>query len=321
MTPTNIQAAFNPNFVLPWQQSWNLSIQHQFPFDILTTVAYVGSEAYHIAVPNDLNPGIYTAGGARTTFPQFSSVLVYESDGVSNYNAIQISAQKNLSHHFQFISNYTFAKAMDEGSQSDLSSGQGQSDPFSLRHDYGISKLNVPFIWSNTLVADSPDLKGRSALIRYGLGSWELSGVGTITAGSPFSVAGGNGSNNSESQANSDRADVTGQPFNVKQGPKSHWLQQYFNPAAFKINAPGTFGTSGRNILRAPRRDDIDMMLAKNFPFRDQYQIQLRWEMFNATNTPVFAAPTADPSSSADGQIVSTAGSPRIMQFGAKLNF
>ena len=321
VTPVNVQAAFNPNFRLPWQQTWNLSIEHQFPLGVLTTVAYVGSEAYHIAVSNDQNPGIYASAGARTTFPDFSSIFVYESDGVSNYNAVQVSAQKNFSHNFQFISNYTFSKTLDEGSQSDLSSGQGQSDPFSLRHDYGISKLNVPFIWSNTLVADSPSFKGKNSFLRYSLGSWELSGVGTITAGSPFSVAGGNGSDNSESQENSDRADVTGQPFKVKQGPKSRWLQQYFNPAAFAINAPGTFGDSGRNILRAPRRDNIDMVLAKNFAFGDAYRLQFRWEMFNATNTPAFGAPTADPSSSADGQIVSTINAARIMQFGAKFNF
>lgn len=321
VTPVNIQAAFNPKFRLPWQQSWNLSIEHQFPMGILTTVAYVGSEAYHIAVGNDQNPGIYSAHGARTTFPQFSSVFVYESDAVSNYNSFQVSAQKNFSHGFQFISNYTWSKTLDEGSQSDLSSGQGQSDPFDLRHDYGISKLNVPFIWSNTLVAESPSFKGKSALVRYLIGSWELSGVGTITAGSPFSVAGGNGSNNSLSQENSDRADVTGEPFKVKQGDKSHWLQQYFNTAAFKINAPGTFGDSGRNILRAPRRSNLDLNLAKNFRFGEAYRLQFRWEMFNATNTPAFGAPTADPSSSADGQIVSTINSPRIMQFGAKFNF
>ncbi|AXC15842.1 Oar protein [Acidisarcina polymorpha] len=321
VTPVNVQAAFNPKFRLPWQQSWNLSIEHQFPAGILGTVAYVGSQAYHLAVPNDQNPGIYADGGARTTLPEFSSIELYESRGVSSYHALQISAQKNFAHNFQFISNYTWSKTLDEGSQSDLSSGQGQSDPFNLSHDYGISKLNVPFIWSNTLVAETPSFKGKNALIRYGLGSWELSGVGTVTAGSPFSVAGGNGSNNSKSQQNSDRADVTGQPFEVKQGSKSHWLQQYFNPAAFAINAPGTFGTSGRNLLRAPRRDNIDMMLAKNFRFGEVDNLQFRWEMFNATNTPAFGAPTADPSSSAEGQIVSTINSARIMQFGAKFNF
>ena len=177
-------------------------------------------------------------------------------------------------------------------------------------------------MWSNTVVANSPSFKGRNGLVRYGLGSWEVSGVGTMRAGVPFSVNGGSGSNNSLSQQNSDRADVVpGQHLQVKQGGKSQWLNHYFNTAAFVPNAAGTFGTSGRNILRTPRQSNLDMMIAKNFPFRDEYRIQLRWEMFNATNTPVYAAPTADPSSTSNGQIVSTAGSPRIMQFGAKFNF
>jgi hypothetical protein len=140
-----------------------------------------------------------------------------------------------------------------------------------------------------------------------------------MVAGLPFSVAGGYGSNNSLSQQNQDRADLTGQPFQVQQGSKAEWLVRYFNPAAFQVNAPGTFGNSARNLLRGPAKDNLDFMLSKNFPFKERYKVQFRWEMFNATNTPVFSTPVADPSNPSSGTIYSTAGSPRIMQLALKL--
>jgi hypothetical protein len=60
------------------------------------------------------------------------------------------------------------------------------------------------------------------------------------------------------------------------------------------------------------------MMFAKNIPFKERYKVQFRWEMFNALNTPVFSTPTADPSSPAFGEIVSSASTPRIMQVALK---
>jgi len=354
--PTSIGAAFPTNFKLPWQQSWNFSVQHQFTPNLLLTVAYVGSEAEHIAAGRDLNPGICgpvvngacSLGGKRLYYPNYSSMYVYGADGTASYNGLQLSMEKRFSHGFQFVSNYAWSKTLDEHSQSDLSSGGFLSDPYDIRFDKGLSNFNQPYLWSNTLVWRTPDLKARGALLNFGLGNWEVlwsntlvwrtpdlkargallnfglgnwevSAIWTMTAGVPFSVVGGNGSNNSESLQYNDRADLTGQPFQVHQGSEGQWLLHYFNPAAFKVNAPGTFGNSARNLLRGPAKDNLDFMLAKNFPFKERYRVQFRWEMFNATNTPVFGTPIADPSQPSDGQITSTAGPPRIMQFAFKM--
>jgi hypothetical protein len=43
--------------------------------------------------------------------------------------------------------------------------------------------------------------------------------------------------------------------------------------------------------------------------------------MFNAFNTPIFGAPSADFSNGAAGQITSLAGDPRVMQFALRLSF
>ena len=322
IVPASLPAIFTPQFKLGWSQNWNLSIQHQFSPTLLLTAAYVGSEAYHIATGAEVNPGIYSAGGARTLYPNFSNVEVYEPWGTASYEGLHLSLEKRFSHGFQFVSNYAWSKSLDLLSQSDLSSGPLLRNAYNPGIDHGISALNVPYVWSNMFTWRLPAFKNHGALAAGALGNWEVSGIFSMTAGVPFSVAGGNGSNNSESQNGNDLADLTGQPLNVHKGSEAQWVHQYFDPAAFKVNAPGTFGDSPKNLMRGPADDNLDLAVAKNFPFRkERYGLQFRWEMFNATNTPWFGLPVADPSNPACGQINGLQGKPRIMQFGLKFHY
>ena len=122
-----------------------------------------------------------------------------------------------------------------------------------------------------------------------------------------------------EAQNGNDLADRTSAPLNVKQGSKQQWLNSYFNPAAFVPNAIGTHGNSGRNMLRGPRGSNLDLAFLKNFPFyNDLYRLQLRWEMYNATNTPWFGTPDTNPTDTNYTKITGTQNSPRVMQFAAK---
>jgi hypothetical protein len=153
-------------------------------------------------------------------------------------------------------------------------------------------------------------------------GGWELSGIWTMQSGLPFSIMGGDGNNNSGALQYGDRADVTGQPYEAHVGGKSHWLNQYFNPGAFTINAPGTFGNSGRNILQGPGINTADLGINKNWRIRERGNLQFRWEMFNAFNRPSFGIPNNDPSSSNFGQITSMGVTPpRVMQGALKVSF
>jgi hypothetical protein len=317
--PTAIPAIFTPDFVLPRQQSWNVSVEHQFGPDWLLRLAYVGTEAYHLGTAVDLNPGFYSTGGTRTLYPDFGNVLTYQSEGTSSYNGLQVGVEKRLSHGLQITSNYAWSKTLDELSMSDISDTNSIPDPYDIRLNRGISSLNHVNIWSTTGVWNLPSLRSQGKAVSSAFGNWELSGILTFTTGAPFSVVGGNGNDNSESLEYGDRADLTGQPLEVKQGAKSNWLVHYFNPAAFKPNAVGTWGDSARNLLKGPPFRNLDFMLAKNIPIADRYRLQFRWEMFNATNTPSFGLPDNDPSSGTFGMISSSMLPPRIMQLALKL--
>jgi hypothetical protein len=338
-TPFNIPAVFAQNFKLGVTESWNLSIEHQFGRNLVVRGAYVGSESYHQADVIDQNPGICGTvlttptgeqcsngggNGSRITFPNFFQILQENSNGTANYQAVQLGVEQHLNHGLQFQSNFTWSKTIDTISSGNVSFGPPLlPNPFDLRYNRGISALNVPFVWVSNLVYTSPALNDKNQLIRQVLGSWELSGIVTLQSGFPFTINGGNGSNNSDAQQGGDRGDIVpGQAFDVRQGGQANWLAHYFNPLAFTANAVGTFGDSGKNMFQGPPIKTIDAAIAKNWTMFERYHLQFRWEMFNAFNHPNFGNPDSNATDgNSFGQITSLQLPMRVMQAGLKFTF
>jgi Carboxypeptidase regulatory-like domain len=329
--PFSIPAVFDQDFKLGVTESWNLSVEHQFAYNIVVRGAYVGSQSYHQSDIIDQNPGICgpvvggaCSNGGRTTYPDFFSILDNFSNGTASYNALQLGAQQHLFHGLQWQSNFTWSKTMDTASSGNISFGTNQlPNPFDLGYNRGISALNVPFIWVSNLIYTTPALNDKNQFIKQTLGSWEVSGIVTFQSGFPFTIQGGSGDNNSGSLQFEDRADlVAGQGLDVRQGGKSNWLDHYFNTAAFTTNAPGTFGNSGKNMLQGPPIRTMDAAIAKNWIFHERYSFQFRWEMFNAFNTPSFSNPGNTVGFGNFGQITSIGAiPPRVMQAGFKFAF
>ena len=63
------------------------------------------------------------------------------------------------------------------------------------------------------------------------------------------------------------------------------------NINAFADPPPGTFGTMGRNSLRADWGRNLDLSFFRTFRVTDTKRFEFRAEAFNVTNTPVFSAP------------------------------
>jgi len=60
--------------------------------------------------------------------------------------------------------------------------------------------------------------------------------------------------------------------------------KRVFNRYAFAQPAAGTFGNSGRNILRGADLNNWDMSLFKNEHLTERLNMQIRAELFNAFN-------------------------------------
>jgi hypothetical protein len=319
--PVTVLGDFRDDYTLAKHLAWNLSIEHQFGTNLLVRAAYIGRESFHEASVWESNPGFFAADGARLLYPNYTSITSYTSWGTASYHAFQATVEKRFSHGLQFTSNYTFSKAIDAGSLSTNAYQGAAGDPFDWRWNRGLSDLNFPNIWSNQWVYQTPGLDRFGRLASAVFGNWEFSGIWQLTSGTPFSIVGGFGNNNSLAQIGGDRADLAGQSLNVHQGSKSQWIQQYFNPAAFQPNAAGTFGNSPRNILAGPGKNNTDLAFTKNVPFKERYRVQFRWEMFNALNRTAFGLPGNDPTGGGYGEIFSTARPARVMQIGLKLHW
>jgi hypothetical protein len=137
-------------------------------------------------------------------------------------------------------------------------------------------------------------------------------------------IVGGNGNNRSLALQSADRADmVPGAPLQVRQGGRPAWLTKYFNTSAFTPNLAGTFGNSSKYLIQGPPVVTADLGMGKNWLVFERFNLQFRWEAFNAFNHPSFANPAADPSSSGTFGKITSIGPipPRVMQGALKLTF
>ena len=80
-------------------------------------------------------------------------------------------------------------------------------------------------------------------------------------------------------------------------------------------------GNAGRRILIGPGTSNLDLSFVKQFTITESKSLQLRGEMFNATNHPNWGNPGTTLGSSSFGIITSNSNLPRQVQIGLKLRY
>jgi hypothetical protein len=153
---------------------------------------------------------------------------------------------------------------------------------------------------------------------------WQFNTIASLSTGTPFTVYDSanvslQGSAPEISGFYSSRPDLIANPNN---GP--HTPNQWVSRSAFQqlnpVTQAGQFGNEGRNVVRGPGVEDVDVSLFKNFNIDERKRIQFRVECFNLLNHPNFGLPENDLQSPAFGQILQ-AGPPRLLQLGLKFLF
>ena len=152
------------------------------------------------------------------------------------------------------------------------------------------------------------------------VGGWQLNGIFQVQSGFPFSI-GATDASGTGSVLQLERADLVGNPHMRDAVDPT----RVFNRYAFAQPAAGTFGNSGRNILRGADLNNWDMSLFKNEHLTERFEMQIRAELFNAFNhTELGPFPgtsfSLDPSSSF-GIYQSTQHDARVIQLALKLIF
>ena len=326
---TGVPATFLPNLKLGVTQSWNASLEQQFTNALALHIAYVASESYHQATTVDRNPGNPGVAGQADpnrglrVNPAFGGIIQVQDGGTASYSSLQAGIEQKFHHGFQFQSNFTWSRTTDVGGSGDPDFESSVSDPYSIQHDKGPSSLNVPLVWVTYGLYHTPKFEHSNILVKQALGGWAISAIYTTESGEPFTINGGNGNNNSGYDEGQDRADlVPGQTFQVRQGGKNHWLNNYFNVNAFTTNEAGTPGNSPKFFLQSPPVHTMDAAFRKTFTVHERYNAQFSWEMFNALNTPSYGSPDNNPGDSNFGQIGWIGPvAPRVIQAALKLTF
>jgi hypothetical protein len=97
-----------------------------------------------------------------------------------------------------------------------------------------------------------------------------------------------------------------------------------FAPApAIGLDGSTGFGNLGRNTFRGPFQQNWDFSAGKSFAITERQALRITADFFNLFNHPNFANPAfLDVESPSNfGQITSTVGTPRLVQFSAKYSF
>src|SRR4030095_14330794 len=180
---------------------------------------------------------------------------------------------------------------------------------FDVRHNFKFSNL-----W------EIPKLQVSPAAGKL-LNGWQANSILVKQSGFPYSVT--SGQDNSFSNVGSDRADYMGGQATLSDSrPLMDKLAQWFDTSRFVVNAPGTFGNSGRGILRGPGFFNTDLGGLKSTGITERTNLQFRAEFFNVFNHPNFRLPTSNISSSQRDRITAVIDdNQRIIQFGLKLLF
>lgn len=340
---------------------WSFSIEQQLGGNMVVQGAYVGNHGTNLSFPYDPNqvPGnllaqsVANPGNAQNLrpYPQYTTIGGNSYNGISNYNSLQLSLTKRFSHGLQFNVNYTFSKMLDDQDSAGWGSrdgGQVWQDAYHPSRNYALSNFDVPHMFKGDLVYDLPFGKGRAfmnhnTIADAVLGGWQFASMFVLESGRPFTpVIGTN--NNSGALSGSWFPNIIGNPHISNPGVGgwfntctvlqngSTYPNGCTNPA-FAVPAPGTFGNSGRNILRGPGIEDVDFSLGKNFKFplpHETGNLQLRFDALNGLNHPNFSTPNVNLGTSSAGIITSTTNNynstnnsfgQRIIQLGVRISF
>jgi hypothetical protein len=335
-------------------QQFGLNVQEQFGQNFLLEVGYIGTRGTSLIRGRDLNQaGVASAAnpirGLTTNtvanIPQRvpiegwtpTGILQLESAGESWYNALQVSVTKRVSKGLYFLVSYTFSKDYDSDGQNVTTSSAGGNttgnQSANNRVRYGRTNFSRDSRFVLSYVYDFPHPKIFGAFGDHVLGGWRLAGVTIMQSGQPLTILATN-SNNVYGVTNDQAQFAPGCTKHnlVTPGPVANKLSNYFNTGCLTANFPvigddgiGTaFGNSGVGIVNGPAEVNFDMSLIKTIAVRwprEGANVEFRSELYNAFNTPQFANPDTNFSSTTFGQVLSTAVNPRIVQLALKFSF
>jgi Carboxypeptidase regulatory-like domain/TonB dependent receptor len=342
-TELTVQSGMAP----PYSQNWNFSLERVLGRDYLVDVRYVGNKGTHLPRFIEANPAIYGPGATAQNADQrrpyadcnaqgscaFASVGLIADNSSSTYHALQVALSRQFTRNLSFLASYWWSKSLDyisslnvAGSAPTLVAGENDlaQNPFDLRAEHGPSLFDATqrFVLSGSYGLprwhDAPKAAG------FFVNGWQLNTIVNLASGTPFTVYDSanvslQGQAPEISGFYSSRPNLISDPNHGPHTP-NQWVSRYAFQQLNPVTQAGQFGNEGRNVVRGPGIQNVDMSLFKNFSIRETTRIQFRAECFNLLNHANLGLPENDLQSPAFGQILQ-AGPPRLLQLALKFLF
>jgi len=309
-----------------------------------TALSVLDGNTSPYGIPDANNGNLYNAKTGPFTFfnPQYSSLYAWRSVGTTSYNALEVTVRHRMIHGLQFDFNYTYSKSLDIASDAtrigavggfDTNQITNAWDPYQLRgpSDYDLRhQFNTNFIYELPFGHKQAFAHDVNRVVDAFIGGWQLSGLFRLTSGFPVTV--GNVFGFPTNWDLTGNASLTGSvktgTYAVVDGNGNSNINIFSNGVnainSFSSPFPGQSGA--RNQIRGAGYVGLDASLSKRWfmPWSEHQSLQLRWEVFNVTNTPVFNVATSATSLSDGatfGNYTSLLNQPRVMQFGLRYDF
>jgi hypothetical protein len=359
---TGANSALNTPFYesvhTPLSRQYNLGFQYQLASTWVLEGAFVGSSGINQA---NYNHNINLAQLATASNPirgQTTSSLAnaayrvaylgYQAiglqatayDAIYNYNSMQITVRKRISHGLSMQGAYTWSKDLTN------LSGDGQTninDANQIGTQYAEAYFSHPHRFVLSYSYDLPFGNAKGGWNKLASG-WNVSGNTILQTGTPLTVTdtgAGTAYYGAANPGSSEGGSVTAQMapgITAAQFPTSGGVESrlggasggagfinkaaFVNPIAISADGATLFGNSTIGSFRGPDQVNFDVSIIKNTRLTERQNLQFRTEFFNIANHPVFANPTtARNNTSLFGVINNTIGNPRLIQFALKYSF
>ncbi|MFZ3264852.1 MAG: carboxypeptidase regulatory-like domain-containing protein [Terriglobales bacterium] len=354
------------------QQTIRPAITQQFALNVQTAITptlalqlgFVGSNSNHLIYSHSINqagsatPQNPIRGETSNNLSNIALRVPYEgwdpagfqgqgSWGRSNFNAMEVTLKKNVSHGLQFLAAYTWSKTMSTGAANIVGSTFGGGtigDQNNLYAGYGEANFSRPQRLIASAIYELPKVGNRSGFLGKMTNGWALSTVVTLQSGTPLTFLNTNSNNVFGTTSDFAYFNPTNTGCNDALGiggSVRNRIGEFFNTACFTeppVISPadgGTgFGNTRPGLMRGPNQHNVDLSLRKTTRLAERANLEFRAEFFNAFNSTQYSNPDTNYSDFVPrevngqivnvgqfGQITGTTVAPRVGQLALKLNF
>jgi hypothetical protein len=253
-----------PDFENMYAIHTNFQIEQALTTDISVTAGFIHSGGRHIPVYrniNRINPTstlsdgrpIYsnTINATTRLDPRFNNILLAESVGTSNYNALTLQLNKRFSKGYQFSVNYTLSKSEDDAPEQNLVATQIGNlvvqDPSNRERDFGPSLADQRHTFVMSFVG-RPQFEFENKTLRYLINNNQFGIIATANSGERFNIV-----------------------------------------AATDINLDGFTGSDNpvgitRNSGVTPKQFNVDLRYSRFFNFTERFRLEVFGEFVNVFN-------------------------------------